>query len=367
MKKILVIEDSQEVRESIAEVLEVAGYQILLAENGEIGYLMAEQEVPDLIICDIVMPKMTGYEVLKKLKENSLTQTTPIIFITAKGDRVEQRYGMELGADDYLVKPFDSSELLAAIASRLEKNNLIQSQIKENINELRNNISLALPHEFNTALHGMIGSAQFLKEFCRSIPVDQIEEMADLFLTSAQRLQRLTENFLVYTELQFLLKDRDKLELLKQQEFRCNVSYYLHNIANSKAREYGRVLDLNLKIEENLIANIEDIRFIKIIQEVLDNAFKFSTEETQVIIKCWQNLGNIEIAITNYGYGMSQEQIKKIGAYQQFDRLIYEQQGLGLGLVIAKIMTEIYGGSIIIESIVDQVTTVKLQFLAITD
>jgi two-component system, sensor histidine kinase and response regulator len=363
MKKILVIEDSQEVRETIAEVLDLAGYQVLLAENGKDGCVKAQEEKPDLIVCDIVMPQMNGYEVLQQLRLNPLTQTIPIIFVTAKSDRLEQRYGMELGADDYLVKPFGSDELLAAIATRLTKSDLIQVQIKQNLNELRNSISLALPHEFNTALHGMIGSAQFLKEFCRSIPIEQVEEMADLFLTSAQRLQRLTENFLLYTELQFFLKDRQKLDTVKQQNFRCNVSYYLQNIAQGKAKEYQRISDLVLLLEENLLANIDESRFTKIIQELLDNAFKFSIEGNKVIVKSSQDSSLIKISITNQGHGMTEEQINKIGAYQQFDRLLHEQQGLGLGLTIAKIITEIYGGTFTIDSIVDQSTTMKLNLL----
>jgi CRP-like cAMP-binding protein/DNA-binding NarL/FixJ family response regulator len=121
MKKILLIEDNQEVRENTVEILELAGYHVLAAENGKIGVEIALKEIPDLIICDIMMPVLDGYGALHLLNKNESTAAIPFIFLTAKAERTDMRKGMEMGADDYITKPFDDIELLNAVESRLKK------------------------------------------------------------------------------------------------------------------------------------------------------------------------------------------------------------------------------------------------------
>lgn len=120
-KKILIIEDNDDIRESTAEILELAGYETFTAINGKIGVEQATKHHPDLILCDIMMPELDGYGVLYLLHKNPRTATIPFIFITAKSERADMRKGMEMGADDYLTKPFDDIELLNAIEGRLKK------------------------------------------------------------------------------------------------------------------------------------------------------------------------------------------------------------------------------------------------------
>jgi CRP-like cAMP-binding protein/CheY-like chemotaxis protein len=125
MKKILLIEDNADIRENTGEILSLAGYEILSAENGKAGVIMAQQHNPDLIICDIMMPELDGYGVLHILSQKKETAHIPFIFLTAKTEKSDIRKGMELGADDYLTKPFDDSELLNAVASRLRKHEIL--------------------------------------------------------------------------------------------------------------------------------------------------------------------------------------------------------------------------------------------------
>lgn len=121
MKKILLIEDNAEVRENTAEILSLAGYDLKTAANGKLGVEAAQQEVPDLIISDIMMPELDGYGVLHILSKNEATAAVPFIFLTAKSEKDDLRKGMNLGADDYLTKPFDDTDLLNAIEVRLRK------------------------------------------------------------------------------------------------------------------------------------------------------------------------------------------------------------------------------------------------------
>jgi len=133
MKKVLIIEDNPEVRENTAELLELANYEVETAENGKEGVVKAKNTKPDLIICDIMMPELDGYGVLHILSKDIETNQIPFIFLTAKAERSDFRKGMNLGADDYLTKPFDESELLDAIESRLKKASLIQKDYNQNV------------------------------------------------------------------------------------------------------------------------------------------------------------------------------------------------------------------------------------------
>lgn len=136
MKTILLIEDNVEVRENTAEILELANYNVLQAENGKIGVEIAQNKKPDLIICDVMMPELDGYGVIHMLAKNQETAATPFIFLTAKTERGDFRKGMEMGADDYITKPFDDIELLKAVESRLKKTELLKAEFSNNVDGL---------------------------------------------------------------------------------------------------------------------------------------------------------------------------------------------------------------------------------------
>lgn len=137
-KTILIIEDNEDIRESTAEILHLADYTILKAENGKIGVEMAQMHHPDLILCDIMMPELDGYGVLYLLNKSPETAAIPFIFLTAKAERVDLRRGMEMGADDYLTKPFDDLELLNAIESRFSKKEKQLQYLSQSLESLRN-------------------------------------------------------------------------------------------------------------------------------------------------------------------------------------------------------------------------------------
>ena len=136
MKTILLIEDNKDMRENTAEILELSKFIVITAKNGKEGVDMAQASKPDLIICDIMMPVLDGYGVLYLLSKNEETSNIPFIFLTAKAERTDFRKGMEMGADDYLTKPFDDIELLNAIESRLKKSEMLKREFSKNIEGL---------------------------------------------------------------------------------------------------------------------------------------------------------------------------------------------------------------------------------------
>jgi len=136
MKKILVIEDNPDMRDNTTEILDLANYVVISAENGKIGVEKAKKENPDLIICDIMMPDLDGYGVLHILSNDPKTAGVPFIFLTAKAEKSDLRKGMNLGADDYLIKPYDKMELLNAIETRLKRNEFIKKNYTRDLSGL---------------------------------------------------------------------------------------------------------------------------------------------------------------------------------------------------------------------------------------
>ena len=136
MKTVLIIEDELTVRESLVDLLEIEGFRAIAADNGKTGLKLALKERPDLVLCDISMPGLDGFGVLQKLRENPDTGAMPFVFLTARTTKVEFRRGMELGADDYLFKPFTIDELMSAIAARLTKQAALIQQLSTRTTEL---------------------------------------------------------------------------------------------------------------------------------------------------------------------------------------------------------------------------------------
>lgn len=143
MKSILLIEDNEEIRENMAEILEMSNYKVWTAPDGKEGVALAIQHTPDLIVCDIMMPVLDGYGVIHMLQKNEATQHIPFIFLTAKAERAEIRKGMELGADDYITKPFNGTELLNAVEARLRKADLLRKEIEAGLKGLNELMSTA--------------------------------------------------------------------------------------------------------------------------------------------------------------------------------------------------------------------------------
>jgi len=135
-RNVLIIEDSDDVRENMKEILELSSYTVHSAKNGKEGLDMAQKHNPDIILCDVMMPELDGYGVLRGLTNNPNTKHIPFIFVTAKSDKQDFRIGMDLGADDYLTKPFNGNELLSLVSTRLKKAEILKELMKNDLKNL---------------------------------------------------------------------------------------------------------------------------------------------------------------------------------------------------------------------------------------
>ena len=359
MKNILIIEDEAQIRENIREILLLSDFDAIVAEDGLQGLQLAKEKRPDLIICDLMMPQLDGYGVLTKLRQDFDTETIPLIFLTAKSEWSDLRQGMELGADDYLTKPFKPEELLQAITTRLDKKAVEEEHTQQKLNDLSSCISHSLPHEINTPLNHIIGMSNLLMEDYHLLSEKESLQMLGIIHDAGLKLHRLTINFLMYANLELLASDSEKVNSLRNNGIKTFVKSIVENAALNFAQKYDREGDLQIDISDAVV-KMSSSKFNKVIEEILDNAFKFSSHHTPVKIIGHSNTDTFHLYIIDYGRGMTKEQIANVRAYVQFERKMYEQEGSGLGLSIAKRLVELHGGEFNIESIPEKQTIIRI-------
>src|SRR3954462_13273538 len=198
MKRILVIDDESWLREMVQLALNQKGYDVIEAGNGAIGIEVAQKELPDLILCDVNMEKVDGYLTLSSLRNVPSTASIPFILMTGLADNAGMRHGMELGADDYLPKPFTIEALYAAVEARIKKAQALRDEAEKKLADLRDNISMMLPHEMRTPLNGILAFGEILASEAATLPPQEVTEMGRTIHDSGKRLERSIENFLIY-------------------------------------------------------------------------------------------------------------------------------------------------------------------------
>lgn len=358
MKRILVIEDDAAVRGLIIDTIRFKGWEVIDAADGEAGLGKAQNEMPDLILCDIQMPKMDGYAVLQAVRENPATAPIPFIFLTGLGEKPKVRKAMESGADDYLVKPFTIQELIAAVDARLQKQATFQVTAEKRLHELRESLTFALPHELVTPLNSILGFSALLLD-SPEISRDELHEYATHIQKSGERLRDLIEKFLFYAQVETILADPGQREANAQRQPHPT-DETIRSAANRAATEHKRDSDLRFSltpVEHRISVSHLD----RMIRELLDNAFKFSNPDSPVDVKSSVVNGNFQIQVIDSGRGFSPEQINRVGANLQFDRKLQEQQGSGLGLAIVRRLAELHGGNLQILSTPGDRTSVTVQ------
>ena len=269
--------------------------------------------------------------------------------MTGMADAAGMRHGMELGADDYLPKPFKVEELYATVNARLRKVQTVRAEAEKKLSLLRSQISLMMPHELRTPLNGIITNAEMLAESAATLDARTISEMSREICQSSQRLERLIENFLIYAQMEIVASDPENVASLRTAKA-ARAAQIAREEATDQAGRAGRTTDLELQLAEDVSPAMADEYVRKIARELVQNAFKFSEAGQPVRVTLAAVNGQIEFSVRDAGRGFSTEQIRRIGAYVQFERKIADEQGLGLGLAIAKKLAELHGGSLAIAS-----------------
>lgn len=356
MKTILVVEDNHEIREEISEIFEMENYTVLQAKDGLEGFVCAYENLPDLIISDIMMPVTDGYGMYRKLKNNSLTEKIPIIFLSALNTNKDIRKGMNLGADDYLTKPVSANDLIDAAHSKIEKSN----QYKKQYEDLKVKLLDILHHELRTPLNGIVGFSDYLKDRINDLESNEVEEILTNICSSGKRLYELAEKYLLFAELKFIAEDIDQKRRLRMCEY-INTSEEVYNLLNEMDIEENRKDDIDLDMTYAEL-KIDKKLFRRLMKELITNALKFSEPGKKISISSDSNNERLKIRVKNYGLGMKLEQIRSIDDFMQFNKKTLAQNGSGIGLSIVKMISKIYDADFNIVSWYGENLTAKIVF-----
>lgn len=357
MKTILVIEDEADILDNISELLAGEGYRVVKATTGRSGIEEAHRHEPDLILCDVMMPEVDGHAVLQALRTSDALTAVPFIFLTARTTPDDVRTGMNLGADDYLTKPFRAVELLDAVASRLNRQEALRQQQEAEIEKLRADLSQVIPHELRTPLSAVVGFSRFLLDDWDNLERDTAREMIQHVHEAGHRLERLVENYSLFARLEVLTDDDVHTEL-------DGVTPDAAAIVEETARRCAHLLDRehDVRLEtETAVLPLQDTFLAKLVEEVVTNALKFSEGGTPVTVQGRCHDAGYVLKVTDRGRGMTAAQVERVGAFRQFDRQKQEQQGLGLGLALVRRLTQLHDGALELDSTPGTGTTVTVR------
>ena len=343
MHTILIIEDDPSIRENLVDLLDAYGYAPVTAIDGVDGLEKARKHRPDLILCDVMMPRLNGLGVLDAVQDDEAIASTPFIFLTAKADAKSLREGMSQGADDYLTKPFQAAELFSAIEGRIERFNQIERKQERRMAELHHSISQVIPHELRTPLVAIEGFTSLIMDERETLSGDQLEDMLEEVLGATERLKRLVERNALFAQ----VTTEAAAGVTPDQTIEA--ATLLPAEAQERAAEYGREDDLVVSAHAGGV-QIRRSLFARLVNEVVDNAFKFSEPGTPVRVLGTLAEDGYALTVKDEGYGMGAPQIREIDAYRQFDRDYNEQQGAGLGLALCQEICAAVDGTLEIQS-----------------
>lgn len=343
-------------------------YQLHYAANGQEALQFLDTYNPDLILLDVMMPGINGLETCRQIKAMPKWQPVPIIMVTALSSKSDLAACLNAGADDFISKPVNGMELRARVQSMLRIKHQFDSiqtlsNIQDNtirvlestLQELHGNLASRLSHELNTPLNGIIGTIDLLSSYIENMDSTEIHEMLRLAEESAQRLEKLTKKFLIYLELEIAASRQQKIESHKTNFFPSNVSATLLHMAHSA----NRADDLTIALEEAVLP-LSDRHLFVVLTELFDNALKFSPPHTPIKVCSYVEEDQFSLIFHDLGRGFTEEQVAKIGAFMQFEREVYEQQGLGMGLRIVQRIVELTGGNFSISSLPKKETIIQI-------
>lgn len=368
MTKILVIEDEEPVRENIAEILSYEGFEVLLASNGQEGVQAARDFLPDLIVCDIAMPEMDGYSVLMEVRKTPEVASVPFIFLTARTDRAFMRHGMELGADDYLTKPFSAAELMAAIMARLERHSLTAQEIESKVEDAKRQLVQMVSHELRTPLVSIEMALDIISRQINQFSPSQVQELLEYVERGSNRMHHVVEQMVFITQLEAGLLSTRSVE---EVGIPLHVSELLMAAVNLARRFTPRNPDVSVRVDvrdEHAVVLGEPNALKHALAEIIANGLGFSPQGTEVVITQWIAEDSVFISIVDQGPGIPPQELEAaMREFQQIDRGRQEQQGMGLGLPLARRLVQAHGGGLDIQSALGRGTQVTIRIPVTAD
>lgn len=373
---VLIVDDVGKNLQVLGSILYDAGYEIAMADNGLSALEILESIRPDIILLDIMMPEMDGFEVCDKIKELDDFKAVPIIFLTAKSETDSIIKGFEHGAADYVTKPFNSQELLARVKTHVELklskellenlNNKLEEKVVERTLQLAQaNAKLSkldgaksyflslLSHELNTPITAILGASELLQTYSKE--EDEVE-LIDFLSESTKRLKKFSDDALLITRLK-----SEKYDLNMNEE-------NIFSIFNEVISKYKNILNTkNIKIsqllpEEEKTFNIDFGLVYKCLDIIIDNAIKNSPDNSKICFEMQFIDKQFTIIITDEGFGFNEDLLNNAFNFFISDEIMHHKEGYGLGLATAELIMNAHSGEIKIGNNAVKGAFVKLIF-----
>ena len=342
---ILIVEDDISMAHGIRDVLEMAGYKVEVTDNGRRALVILETFRPQLIISDIMMPEMDGYDLLEKVRSRAEWVAIPFIFLTAKGQRTDIRVGKQLGADDYLVKSVDLDDLLVVVRAKLDRALTLNQRTQVEMTNLKNSILNTLSHEFRTPLTYITGYVDLLQE--GTWGPEDLQRFLARIKGGSSRLNKLIEDFLLLVR--FETNDARQSYDMDKEPF-SNWGAMLGRIFadyQEQADRHKVELVTDLQPELPLIEAHEGL-LDNALRRLIDNAIRFSKPSGgRVTVKVTSDGKWVVARVIDQGIGIPSGELSKMfDRFHQINREHMEQQGAGIGLAIVKGVIELHKGQI---------------------
>jgi signal transduction histidine kinase len=345
---ILIIDDSPDVLMMVTALLRHRGYEAMTASSGAEAVALMEERRPDLIICDIVMPEMDGFEVFRRVRAERRWRLIPIVFLTALDDAPTRLRSNELGAESFITKPFRSQDLLAAVAGLLHRAHELQAYSEAEMENFKAQLLFMFTHELSTPLSVLRMLTNNLRANLPRLSQTQIAANLELLARSTDDLAYIVDTLLLAIQID---SGRAKT-LFASWAAPLRVRTVLDAaIAQVQLPASERQVQLVVRGGEDEMIFGYEPQVRQIFRRILDNAVRFSPKGAQVSIRVERSGQLARITFADHGPGMTPDEITQaFGRMQQINRAEQQQQGIGMSLNLVKALVEIHGGEISIES-----------------
>jgi signal transduction histidine kinase len=361
-KRILVVEDHDLLLLAIQDILEVEGYKVVTATDGLDALEKMQDFTPDLIVADISMPRMDGYTFFEEVHSVPEWIPIPFIFLTARAEREDRLKGKAMGAEDYIVKPFDPQELVVVVNSRIGRAQEIREATETEFEDLKQQIITLLSHELRTPLTSVYGYTELALEEAAALPPGDFQNFLKGIKKGTDRLTQLVEDLLMVVRLDTGELEQE-FELLGEVE--DDIDEIIERVVKIKRPDaQAKGLTLEADVDKGIPGVlIHEYFLIDAIQRLIDNAIKFTREEGKTIrVRAYTEADAVKIAVEDQGIGISEDQISLLfERFRQINREKLEQQGTGMGLVIAQSLVQCMDGTIDVESSPNEGSTFTIE------
>lgn len=346
---VLVVDDNPLIVNVLKSLLCSAGYHVYTSSNGEEALHCLEQKQIDVIICDVMMPRMDGYALHHAVREKPEFSHVPFLFLTALSDNVEVHKGKEIGADDYLVKPFDPQDLLAVVRGKVSRSRSLKNLSEERYDSYRKKVIHTLSHEFRTPLVAINTGTELLLEQRGNLDHKKVLNLLEAIRRGGQRLERLVNDFMLMQQIEAGIAAK-LFETRSCVRDICEMTQQFVDAKRQMLIDECFVLQLTSFVE-SVFVRVYEPQVHDILNRLVSNAIKFASDRREAEICIYTQDREVVVEVRDRGLGMDVNKVRQaIDVFGQIDREKLEQQGGGLGLAIANRYAVINGGRLEFEA-----------------